>query len=1178
MNFTHLHVHTEYSLLDGSGKIKELVERTKELGMDSIAITDHGVMYGVIDFYRAAKEAGIKPILGCEVYVAPNSRFDRENSKEERYNHLVLLAENQTGYHNLMKIVSLGFTEGFYYKPRIDYEILEQYHEGIIALSACLAGAVAVQLRRGFYEEAKKEAIRLQDIFGKGNFYLELQDHGIPEQKTVNQGLLRMNKETGIPLVATNDIHYIYESDQQAHDILLCIQTQKKVSDENRMRYEGGQYYLKSPEEMLELFPYAREALENTYEIAKRCEVEITFGEYKLPKYDVPKGYDAKAYLEKICFEGLEKRYNAPSDELKARLKYELDTIYSMGFVDYFLIVWDFIKFAKDHGISVGPGRGSAAGSIVAYCLAITDIDPIKYNLLFERFLNPERLTMPDIDIDFCFERRQEVIDYVVEKYGKDRVVQIITFGTMAAKAVIRDVGRVLDLPYSYIDSIAKMIPTELGITIGKALKTNLELSKLYDIDKQAKYLIDMSMRLEGLPRHTSVHAAGVVISKSVIDEYVPLSKATDDKITTQFPMTTLEELGLLKMDFLGLRTLTVIQDTIKLINDRLETLPSTDLFCQKMSQLHGMPFDLEKINFQDKKVFQLISSGKTDGIFQIESAGMKSFMKELKPESLEDIIAGISLYRPGPMDFIPKYVKGKNNKDSITYLCKELEPILEPTYGCIVYQEQVMQIVRDLAGYSYGRSDLVRRAMSKKKASVMEKERKNFVYGNKEEGVAGCVANGISENIANEIFDEMTDFAKYAFNKSHAACYAVISYHTAYLKYYYPLEFMAALMTSVLDNTDKVTEYIMTCRQMGIQILPPDVNEGSGRFSVSIEKNAIRYGLSAVKGLGRPVIEAMIREREENGKFLSIKDFAKRLSGKEVNKRTIENFIKAGAFDDMPGNRKQKMLSYATILEQVSREKKDSVSGQISLFEFATEEVKEALEVKFPEVEEYEKEQILAFEKEVLGIYISGHPLEDYEELWRKNTTKSTLDFTVGEEDDHVNVRDESIEVIGGMILSKTIKTTRNNSMMAFIVLEDLYGTVEVILFPKDYERYKDSLQVDSKVFIKGKVTVEEDKPAKLICQSLIPFEQLPKELWIQFADKETYLEQENTLLQAIEPYEGNDAICIFCKKEKMVKRLHHNQNVKVSKEILHVLENLFSKENIKVLEKSIEKSEKKR
>lgn len=752
MGFTHLHVHTEYSLLDGSSKINELIARTKELGMDSVAITDHGVMYGVIDFYKAAKKQGIKPIIGCEVYVAATSRFEKDNTTSgSKYNHLVLLAENDLGYQNLMKIVSKGFTEGFYYKPRIDYEVLEQHHEGIIALSACLAGEVSMNIRLGFYEEAKKSALRLRDLFGENNFFLEIQDHGIPEQQTVIQGMLRLHEETGIPLVATNDVHYIYDTDVQAHDILLCIQTQRKVTDENRMRYDGGQYFLKSPEQMEQLFPYAKEALENTQKIADRCNVEIEFGNYKLPRYDVPEGYTAYEYLRKLCYDGLKRKYDNPGKELTDRLDYELDTIHGMGFVDYFLIVWDFIKYAKDHGIMVGPGRGSAAGSIVAYTLEITDIDPIKYNLLFERFLNPERLTMPDIDIDFCYERRQEVIDYVVEKYGKDRVVQIVTFGTMAARGVLRDVGRAMDYSYAYVDTIAKMIPTELGITIDKALKQNPELKKLYEQDEQAKVLIDMSKRLEGLPRHTSMHAAGVVISKESVDEYVPLSKSGDDTITTQYTMTTLEELGLLKMDFLGLRTLTVIQNAVRLINEK---------------RPEGQKIDMHDIDYDDKNVYEMIGAGKCEGVFQLESAGMKSFMKELKPHNLEDVIAGISLYRPGPMDFIPKYIKGKNEKESVKYECPQLEPILKPTHGCIVYQEQVMQIVRDLAGYSFGRSDLVRRAMAKKKADVMEKERKNFVYGNEEEGVKGCVNNGIPEAVANHIYDEMTDFAKYAFNK----------------------------------------------------------------------------------------------------------------------------------------------------------------------------------------------------------------------------------------------------------------------------------------------------------------------------------------------------------------------------------------------------------------------------
>ena len=964
MAFTHLHVHTEYSLLDGSSKIKELVNRAKELNMDSLAITDHGVMYGVIDFYRAAKEAGIKPVIGCEVYVAPGSRFDRENvNGEDRYYHLVLLAENDTGYHNLMKIVSKGFVDGFYYKPRVDMEVLETYHEGIIALSACLAGEVPRYLARGLYEEAKKAAVKYRDIFGENNYFLELQDHGIPAQRTVNQGLVRMSQELNIPLVATNDSHYTFKEDAVPHDLLLCIQTGKKVTDENRMRYEGGQYYLKSEEEMAAVFPYAREALENTHRIAERCNVEIEFGVTKLPKYDVPEGYDAWSYLNKLCEDGFAERYPEDDGSLKERLHYELDVIHSMGYVDYFLIVWDFIHFAKSHGIMVGPGRGSAAGSIVAYCLAITDIDPVKYQLIFERFLNPERVSMPDIDVDFCFERRQEVIDYVVEKYGKDRVVQIVTFGTLAAKGVVRDVGRVLDLPYAKCDAIAKMIPGDLGMTLEKALKASPDLRNAYNEDEEVKYLIDMSMRLEGLPRHSSMHAAGVVISRESVDEYVPLSKAADGTITTQFTMTTLEELGLLKMDFLGLRTLTVIQNAV-----------------DQVKKNRGVAIDLKAIDYNDKAVLESIGTGKNDGVFQLESGGMKSFMKELKPENLEDIIAGISLYRPGPMDFIPKYLKGKNDKSSITYDCPQLEAILKPTYGCIVYQEQVMQIVRDLAGYTWGRSDLVRRAMSKKKGEVMERERQNFVYGNPEEGVTGCIHNGIDEKTANTIYDEMIDFAKYAFNKSHAAAYAVVSYQTAYLKYYYPMEFMAALMTSVIDNITKVSEYILSCRQMGMKILPPDINEGESGFSV--HGDSIRYGLSAIKSVGKSVVAEIERERSERGYFTSLEDFVDRMSNKEVNKRTLESFIKSGALDSLPGTRKQKLLVSGQLLDQKNKEKKSVLEGQMSMFDFVAEEDKSSFRITFPNVGEFPKDELLAYEKEILGIYVSGHPIEAYEGL----------------------------------------------------------------------------------------------------------------------------------------------------------------------------------------------------
>ena len=1155
MNFTHLHVHTEYSLLDGSNKIKEYVARVKELGMSSAAITDHGVMFGCIDFYKAAREAGINPIMGCEVYVAPGSRFDKEQQHgDDRYHHLVLLAENNQGYSNLMKIVSAGFVEGYYYKPRVDMEVLEKYHEGIIALSACLAGEVARNLARGFYEEGKKAALRYESIFGKGNFFLELQDHGIPEQQMVNQQLMRMSRETGIELVCTNDVHYTYAEDATSHDILLCIQTQKKVQDEDRMRYEGGQYYVKSPEEMLELFPYIPEALENTQKIADRCHVDIEFGVTKLPRYDVPEGYTSWEYLNKLCCEGLEKKYHPVTEELRERLKYELDTIQTMGYVDYFLIVWDFIKYARDHDIIVGPGRGSAAGSLVSYTLDITQLDPIRYQLLFERFLNPERVSMPDIDVDFCFERRQEVIDYVVRKYGKDRVVQIVTFGTLAARGVIRDVGRVLDMPYAQVDTIAKMIPNELNITIDKALNMNPELKKQYEEDPQIKYLIDMSRRLEGLPRHTSMHAAGVVISQKAVDEYVPLSRASDGSITTQFTMTTLEELGLLKMDFLGLRTLTVIQNAVKL--------------AQKST---GKELDMEKIDYNDPAVLAMIGSGKCEGVFQLESTGMKNFMKELKPQSLEDIIAGISLYRPGPMDFIPQYIKGKNHPDQITYDCPQLEPILEPTYGCIVYQEQVMQIVRDLAGYTLGRSDLVRRAMAKKKAAVMAKERQNFVYGNPEEGVPGCIANGIDEKVANKIYDDMTDFAKYAFNKSHAAAYAVVSYQTAWLKYYYPVEFMAALMTSCIENPSKVSEYILNCRQMGIRILPPDINRSVGNFSV--EPEGIRYGLSAVKGIGKPVMDAIVEERNRGGEFISLKDFCQRLSGKEVNKRTIENFIKAGAFDGLGGTRKQFMMIYVQILDMVNQEKKTSMTGQMSLFDIMGEEERKSFDIKLPDVGEYTKETKLAFEKEVLGVYISGHPLEEYEQSWRKNISAVTSDFYPDEETGQPKVPDGSKQIVGGMITEKTIKYTRNNKVMAFLTLEDLVGTVEIVVFPRDYENNAHMMEEDSKVFIQGRVSAEDDKPSKLICEKISAFNDIPRELWIQFSGKEEYEKKVHHLYQLLSQSDGSDQVIVYLKKERMMKRLPAARNVQIDDGLLDILTKEYGSENVKVVEKSIEK-----
>lgn len=1156
MAFTHLHVHTEYSLLDGSNKIKEYAARVKELGMTAAAITDHGVMYGVIEFYKAAKAQGIQPILGCEVYVAPNSRFDRETVYgEDRYYHLVLLAENNEGYGNLVKIVSKGFVDGYYYKPRVDFEVLKTYHEGIIALSACLAGEVQRYLVRGLYEEAKQTALKYQDCFGEGNFFLELQDHGISQQQTVNQQLLRLSKDTGIALVATNDVHYTYETDADSHDILLCLQTGKKLSDENRMRYEGGQYYVKSEAEMRALFPYALEAVENTQKIADRCHVEIEFGHTKLPDFPVPEGYTTYEYLEKLCYEGLNERYPLVTKELDERLKYELSVIKDMGYVEYFLIVWDYIRYAREHGISVGPGRGSAAGSLVAYTTGITNIDPIRYHLIFERFLNPERISMPDIDVDFCFERRQEVIDYVIEKYGRDCVTQIITFGTLAARGVIRDVGRVMDLPYAFVDTIAKSIPNELGITIERAITMNPELRNRYENEENVKRVIDMSKRLEGLPRHSSTHAAGVVISQKPMEEYVPLCLGIDGMLTTQFTMTTIEELGLLKMDFLGLRTLTVLLNAAKMAEKN-----------------HGVSLDIDRIDFDDKAVFESLGTGKTDGVFQLESAGMKNFMKELKPENLEDIIAGIALYRPGPMDFIPAYIRGKNQSGEIAYDCPQLKPILEPTYGCIVYQEQVMQIVRDLAGYTLGRSDLVRRAMSKKKQSVMEQERKNFVYGNPGEGIPGCVANGIHEQTADKIFDEMIDFAKYAFNKSHAAAYAVVAYQTAYLKYYYPVEYMAALMTSVQDHVTKVSEYIQTCRKMGILILPPDINEGESGFSVS--DGQIRYGLSAIKSVGRPLIAAALKERQANGKFTSLKDFLTRMSSGELNKRAVENFIKAGAFDGMKGTRKQKMFSYIGMMDDINREKKESMAGQMSLFDLVSPEERREYETAMPDVGEYDKETLLGFEKEVLGVYISGHPLEEYEGRWRKNITATTADFLLEEETGETKVKDGESVTVGGMIVNKTIKYTRTNQTMAFLTIEDLLGTVEVVVFPRDYLKNQTLMQEEAKVFIRGRANVEEEKNGKVICEKVYAFDDAKQELWIQFLDKEQFASREEELYRLLADSDGEDAVVVYLSAEKAMKRLPPSRNIKIDAGLLESLSGYFGENNIKVVEKAIEKT----
>ncbi len=1216
MAFVHLHVHTEYSLLDGSNKIKEYVSRVKELGMNSAAITDHGAMYGVIDFYRAAKAAGIKPILGCEIYVAPGSRFDKElTGGEDRYYHLVLLAENNTGYSNLMKIVSKGYTEGYYYKPRVDMEVLNRYHEGIIALSACLAGEVQRCIVKGDLEGARKTAGKYEACFGKGNFYLELQDHGYPQQRQVNTELLKMSRELDIPLVATNDVHYTYESDADSHDILLCLQTNKKLADEDRLRYEGGQFFVKSEEEMKGLFPYAWEALENTQEIADRCNVEIEFGVTKLPRYEVPDGYDSWGYLNKLCDDGLKERYGDGEQSagdtgqtLRERLDYELSVIRKMGYVDYFLIVWDFINYARSNGIPVGPGRGSAAGSIVAYCLKITNIEPIRYNLLFERFLNPERVSMPDIDVDFCFNRRQEVIDYVGRKYGADKVVQIVTFGTLAAKGVIRDVGRVMDLPYAFVDSIARMIPGELNITIDKALEKNAEFHKMYQEDEQVRRLINMCKRLEGLPRHSSMHAAGVVICPEAADEFVPLSRGSDGSITTQFTMTTLEELGLLKMDFLGLRTLTVIHDTVKFVE-----------------QTRGKKIDIDHLDFDDEQVYAYIGTGKTEGIFQLESAGMKNLMKELRPRTLEDIIDGISLYRPGPMDSIPKYIKGRANLAEVEYACPQLEPILAPTYGCIIYQEQVMQIVRDLGGYTMGRSDLVRRAMSKKKHSVMEKERVNFIYGNEEEGVPGCLSKGISEQVANGIFDDMIDFAEYAFNKSHGAGYAVVAYQTAYLKYYYPVEFMAALMTSVTDNAPKVSEYILCCRSMGISLLAPDINQGQSGFSVS--GDCIRYALTAIKGVGYPAIESLVKERRERGLFTNLKDFITRVADKGVNKRAVENFIKAGALDGLGGTRKQFMSVYVQTMDQITKDKKSNLAGQISLFDIAEESQKEEFDIRMPNVGEYPKEMLLAFEKDVLGIYLSGHPLESDQALLERYTTNTTNDFILLEEENgKARLQDQTRVVVGGMIADKTIKYTRKDQVMAFLNLEDLVGNVEVVVFPRDYEKYGSMLAEETRVFIRGRANMEEDRDGKLILEQAVTFDEarqakggplfrnryegaaggnygrntrysagsggigadgapgkaqynaspsagnngqrrtVPKGIWIQFPDGGSYAAREGELLAAIADSDGTDNVVIFLRDTKAYKLLPPNLKVCADAGLVKRLGELFGQENVKI------------
>ncbi len=1161
MSFVHLHTHTQYSLLDGSNRIKDYIGKIISDGQNAAAITDHGVMYGVIEFYKEAKKKGINPVIGCEIYMAPGSRFEREKSNDENdsYYHLILLAENNIGYQNLVKIVSIGFRDGFYRKPRVDFDTLLEYHEGLICLSACLAGQVQRLLQKNDYEGAKALARKYEDCFGKGNYFLELQDHGLPLDRIVISGLLKIHQETGIPVVCTNDCHYTEKADMDAHDILLCIQTKKKVTDEDRMRYTGGQYYVKTEEEMRKLFSYIPEAIDNTQKIADRCHVEIPLHQTLLPHYKVPEGYDSYSYLKELCEEGLKKRYGDDSEKYKERLDFELSVINKMGYVDYFLIVWDFIHFAKTHKIPVGPGRGSAAGSIVSYVTEITNIDPMRYSLIFERFLNPERVSMPDIDVDIADDGRVDVINYVTEKYGSDCVCQIVTFGTLAAKNAIRDVGRALDLPYAFVDKVAKEIPLRLpdkAVTIESSFEANPALREMYETDDSVKAIIDNAKKLEGLPRHASIHAAGVIITEEPIINIVPLARVqAGGPLVEQFEKGTVEEIGLLKMDFLGLRTLTVISDCLKMIKKN-----------------HGVDIDIDSIDLNDPAIYKMIGKGQTEGIFQLESEGMKNFMTELKPGSVEDIIAGISLYRPGPMSFIPKYIAGRKNRDNVTYETEKLRPILENTYGCMVYQEQVMQIVRDLAGYSWGRSDLVRRAMAKKHEDEMARERQNFVYGNETEGVKGCIKNGIPEATANHLFDEMMDFASYAFNKSHAAGYAVVGLQTAFLRAHYTEEFFAATMTSFLDRTEKVAEYISVVRDLSIEVLPPDVNFGEGVFTA--EGNKIRFGMYAIKSIGHGVIDTITAEREKNGLFRSLSDFLERVNGSDITKRSVENLIKAGALDCFEGNRRQKLSVYLEIMDEVAVRKKGQVEGQITLFDIASEEQKKEFRTDLPDLPEFEKELLLSFEKEVLGIYISGHPLDDYKSLMKKNCTASSLDFMLpatdekeGEEDNdrRAPIEDKKLFTVGGIVTDKVGHFTKSNQQMAFVTIEDMTGTIETIFFPKTFERYKDMLGNDEKLLIRGRSSVEENKDAKLLVEECIRFSDVPSVLWVNFKDKDEYEKKGEKLLSILKDRPGNERVMIRLASEKLVKNaLSSKEGVTISPALIEDLKKEFSDENV--------------
>jgi DNA polymerase-3 subunit alpha len=1158
-DFVHLHVHTEYSLLDGAGQISDILDRCVELGMPGIAITDHGVMYGVVDFYKEAKARGLKPVIGCEVYIASRSMQDKEAQLDSNHTHLVLLVENQKGYQNLTALSSLGYTEGFYYKPRIDKKTLAAHSEGLIGLSACLGGEIPQLLEQKRYQDALKAAKEWNAIFGQGNFYLELQNHGLPGQEEINKALVSISQETGIPFVATNDVHYVNQEDAEAHEILLCIQTGKTIEDEDRLSFETREFYLKSGEEMELLFHSYPEALQNTKKICDRCNVEFDFNTLHLPEYDVPKGLSAEDYLRNLCQEGLKQHYPRITKEIQDRLDFELHTISQMGYVDYFLIVWDFIKYARDNGIMVGPGRGSAAGSLVAYALNITQIDPLKYGLLFERFLNPERISMPDIDIDFCFERRQEVIDYVIQKYGDDRVAQIITFGTMAARAAIRDVGRALNRPYGEVDRIAKMVPMEIGMTIEKALEKNPELRMLYEEDPSAHTLIDMSKSLEGLPRHASTHAAGVVISKLPITEYVPLQK-NEDCITTQFPMGTLEQLGLLKMDFLGLRTLTVIRDAIAMIEET-----------------EGKKIDIYTITLDDPKVYEMLSKGDTNGVFQLESAGMTQFMKELKPSTFEDIIAGISLYRPGPMEQIPRYLANKNHPEAIEYTDEKLAPYLEVTYGCMVYQEQVMQIVQGLAGYSLGRADLVRRAMSKKKSDVMEQERKYFIYGIQDDKgnivVPGANRNGVSIEKANEIFDEMMEFAKYAFNKSHAAAYALVAYQTAWLKYYYPVQFMAALITSVMGNSSKVAGYIQYCKKHNITVLPPDVNQSQAKFTV--KDNTIRFGLAAVKNVGAPAIEAIIRARNEKGLFVSFLDFCQKTEDVGINKRLVESLIRCGAFDSLGAYRSQLIAIYEMTLDSVMQERKRNVAGQLSLFgEIAPAEPGKYLGDHLPDLEEFPMKMLLSMEKEMTGVYISGHPLDEYKDaLEGYSTTMDIMDLQHIEENEGMaaglsnNFEDGSVVAIGGLVVEKKIKYTKNNNAMAFVTLEDLYGVIEVIVFPQVLSKYSSLLEEDRAVVIKGRISMREEEEPKLIANEVEALvNEKPGKLYLMISsDKSSDIQED--ISQVLRKYKGNIPVYLYVESMKKTFRYKSDMWIRRDSGLLHELSSLLGEKCVKMV-----------